>query len=116
GDVYAIDGDDRVEKFGSTGQFLLMIGGEVDKTTHANLCTAASGDICGAGISGVGPGKFESLGHDAIAVGPTGTLYVGDKERIQEFSPGGVFETQIPITGVTAEEIAVDSTDDIYVV
>ncbi|MFZ1927074.1 MAG: hypothetical protein WAU42_13140 [Solirubrobacteraceae bacterium] len=107
----------RVEKFSPTGQFILAIGGEVNKTTHANLCTAASGNTCGSATHvGSGPGEFEFLGNGAVAVGPNGTLYVGDKGRIQKFSAAGAFEDQITLpAGVIAEQIAVDSTGDVYV-
>src|SRR4051812_48319874 len=63
GDLYVVDSENnRIEKFSSSGEFLLTFGGKVDKTTNGNICTAASGDICGAGVKGSGQGEFQSLG------------------------------------------------------
>jgi hypothetical protein len=117
GDIYVVDPIDfRVQKFGPGGEFILMVGGDVDKTTGANLCTAASGDECGAGISGSGPGEFVGLEPNSVAVGPNGSLYVGDEDRIQKFGPAGVVEAQISLPGVGfPNALAVDSVGDIYI-
>jgi hypothetical protein len=114
----------RVQKFEANGTFVLMFGGEVNETkddtlgateAEKNICTAASGDVCKAGTEGMGNGQF---GHTtgSIAVDSEGHVYVGDVERVQRFSPGGVFESQLTLTGagdVTA--IAVDGAKDLYV-
>ncbi len=83
-DVYVADpAGNRVEKFDSAGHFILMIGKDVDRTTGGNVCTAASGDVCQAGVAGASPGAFES-GYLAIAVdnsgvfGQQGDVYVSD--------------------------------------
>ncbi len=120
GDIYFQDSPGRVTKFGPHGEFLLVLGGGVDRGPHhpGNLCTAAfiaEGDTCGTAADGTGPGEFNELRGNPLAVGSTGTLYVGDEERIQKFSPGGALEGQMPLPGVAVEEIAVDSTGDIYV-
>ena len=120
GDVYVLDaGNDRIQKFGAQGQFLLMFGGNVDKTTGANVCTEAgieAGDVCGAGVEGTGPGEFTALNGRALAVGPGGTVHVGDLGRIQEFSPAGapLGELAIPGSGFI-ENLAVDSGGDLYI-
>ncbi len=112
GDLYVVDQRNfRVEKFGPKGEFLLMFGGEVDKTTpptSAPKRTSKAATTCGAGVPGSGPGRFYqevpgskcapafALGglswcapeSNSIAVGPDGTVYVGDFGRIQEFEPG----------------------------
>ena len=57
GDVYVVDiGNYRVEKFSPSGEFLLMFGGEVNKTAHENgehtdedVCPVNPGDIVGRG-------------------------------------------------------------------
>ncbi len=93
GDVYVIDPRDaRVEKFGPAGNFILAFGEE-----------------------GTGPGQFEPLGGRSIAVGATGTVYVGDRNRVQLFSESGVVQSEValPATGRTIN-LAVDSTGDIY--
>ena len=141
GDVYVVDQNNfRVQKYSPSGEFLLMFGGEVDKTTHANLCTKAdleAGDQCGAGVPGTGPahfyqenpptgggGSFANLtwfetGNNSIAVGPDGTVYVGDYGRIQEFDGEGAFEGEfvLPLEGGEAQfvsALALDSTGDLY--
>jgi hypothetical protein len=134
-DVYVIDDENlRVEKFGPGGDFLLTFGGEVNETKVAereaeeaasepvtvtpaeeNLCAAGSGDECGAGLQGGGSGSFEGFEGTPIAIGPTGTVYVGDRERVQEFSSSGAFEEEITIAGGSfLHALAVDSTGDLY--
>jgi hypothetical protein len=123
GDLYVIDrGNHRVQEFGSNGEFILMLGGGVDRGPHhpGNLCTAvfiAEGDACGAGAEeGIGPGEFNRLSRRAVAVGPGGSLFVGDIERVQRFSPAGVLEGQFALLGSGfIENLAVDSAGDIYV-
>lgn len=122
GNVYVVDlGNRRVQKFDSEGHFILMFGGEVDKTTNANVCTAASGDTCGAGVEGTGNGFFGALKVGSyIAVGPDGEIYVGDQNRIQVFDSSGTFMKSIAQPG-TVQALAVDnaplspSKGDIYV-
>jgi DNA-binding beta-propeller fold protein YncE len=125
GDVYVGDiTNHRVEKFDATGKFLLMFGGEVDKGTHhpGNVCTVAyiaEGDVCGAGVAGGGEGQFETTGYgNYIAVGPTGTIYVGDKGRMQEFESDGAFKSQIVLEGQfatkTVQALAVDAAGNLY--
>jgi hypothetical protein len=124
-DVYVVDrGNHRVEKFTPAGTFILTFGGEVNETKdltpgateeEKNICTAASGDVCTAGTEGTGKGQFErSLG--SVAVGTDGTVYVGDVERVQKFSPAGAYSGQLTLSGagdVTA--VAVDAANDVYV-
>ncbi len=51
GDVYVSDpGHYRIEKFNSDGEFLLMFGGEVDATTHGDICPEHPGDLCQPGL------------------------------------------------------------------
>ena len=119
----------RVQRFDSTGGFIWMVGGEVDKTTHANLCTLASGHVCGAGMVGnAGAGQFAASSLLPLAVGPGDIIYVGDSpsepegfdNRIEEFDPSGAFVKQLgPLvpTGKgngTIRSIAVDSVGNIY--
>jgi hypothetical protein len=115
GDVYVFDlGSLRVEKFDSAGDFLLAFGHEVNATTHTDVCLA--GEACQEGTSGTGPGEFKPGEGDEIAVSPTGTVLVGDNERVQEFSPGGAFEGQIALPGVgRVSALAVDASGDVYI-
>ena len=138
GDLYVVDWSNRrVQKFSPEGQFLLMFGGEVDKTEVAlrehqeaegeavtvteaqeNLCTAASGHQCGAGTEGTGQGQFGQwrLGS-YIAVDTKNTpeasddvIYVGDVGRVQEFDAEGHYLEDLPDPdGVLAAGGTVDS-------
>jgi hypothetical protein len=128
GDVYVLDkGNHRVEKFSSSGAFLLMFGGEVNATAVAahgsqaeqDLCTAASGDTCQAGAAVAGGGSFANLGNvgnNVVSIGVTGVVYVGENERVQMFSADGVFEGEVGLPGVGfVESLLVDATGDLYV-
>jgi NHL repeat len=118
----------RVQKFDPEGKFLLMIGGDVNKTkstevgssqAERNVCTAASGNECGAGKSGTGQSEFsDRYSTGAIATGPSGTVFVGDTGRIQEFEAGGGFKSQILLEGQFATDavgsLAVGGSGDLY--
>ncbi len=124
GDVYVADiANSRIEKFNAQGEFLLMLGGEVDKTTSANICTKediAGGDECGAGVPGPGPGAFEAFTKHAVAVDQsTGTLYVADsiagEGRVQRFSEAGAQLGEVSFPGAGfSQNLAVDSAANIY--
>ncbi len=95
GDVYVGDrGNSRVEEFTPSGEFVLMFGGEVDKTTKGDVCTKASNNACGAGVRGTGAGQFE--GVQSLAVDPaTGDVYIQEgtesNQRVEQYTPDGVF-------------------------
>ena len=114
----------RVQKFDSEGHFLLMFGGEVNKTTGADICTKAdleAGQQCGVGVAGEGAGEFASTAVGSyIAVGPDDTVFVGDKGRIQKFDSDGNFIGEVKFTGEmagqTVRQLAVDSGGNFYIV
>jgi hypothetical protein len=125
-DVYVLDArNHRMEKFDSSGYFLLMSGGEVNKTedetagataAQKDLCTAASGDICTSGTEGSANGQFEIQEGESIAVGADGTVYVGDVNRVQEFSSDGAYQSQVTLAGAgRTNALAVDHAGDLYV-
>jgi hypothetical protein len=120
GDLYVYEfSGQRVQKFSPQGEFLAMFGGEVDKTTKANLCTKAdleAGDECGAGVPGTGPGEFSiSSGGNYIAYDPaTNTILVGDVGRIQEFNPDGTYKGEIEVPGETISGLAIDTAGNLY--
>jgi DNA-binding beta-propeller fold protein YncE len=119
GDVYIWDlNNHRIQKFNSAGEFVLMIGGEVNKTTGKNLCTKESGNECGVGIEGSGPGEFATkVGLAHLAVDQSGgKVFFADNERIQVFEPTGIFESEISFPGKTIRALAFDSVkNDFYV-
>jgi hypothetical protein len=117
----------RVQKFDPAGHFLLMWGGEVNKTKTAepssseaerNLCTKAQvegGDVCGTGVTGTGKGQFaQGFGGNKIAIGPGGEIFVGDTGRIQEFNPAGGFEGEVKVPGEEVLSLAVSGDGNFY--
>ncbi len=91
--VYVSDvGGDRVQEFSPNGEFILEFGKGVDQSTGANICTAASHDVCRGGTKGSGPGEFEYPGSIAVDQ-ETGNVYVQDyvNWRVQEFTASGEF-------------------------
>jgi hypothetical protein len=103
GDLLVFDlVNSRVQKFSPDGDFIFAVGKGVNETTGGDLCTAASGDICKAGIRGPGDGQFDVLEIDAtlgnyVASGQSGEFYVADNDRIQKFAPTGAFLDSIPL-------------------
>jgi hypothetical protein len=102
--------DQRIQKFSPAGEFLWMIGGEVNQTSGADICTKAdleAGDVCGGGMPGAGPGEFsrEEKGrsqHDVLDIGPDGLLYVADQKRIQSFDLNGGFKGELSFATIHA--------------
>jgi hypothetical protein len=114
----------RVQKFSPAGEFLLMFGGEVNKTSAADVCTKAdleAGDECGMGVQGTGPGEFQTSSEgNYIAVSVDGTVNVGDLGRIQKFGADGSFIGEIQLEGQLQgkqiEELTIDGDGNFYVV
>ncbi len=121
GDVYVVQAGDiqRVEKFGPSGEFLLMFGGDVNETTGGNVCS--SGEKCKRSTEGPADGQFEGLASQgtSIAVGPDGSVYVGDRARVQVFEPTGVWRETISLAGVSSTgdvtALAVDAAGNVFV-
>lgn len=116
-DVYVLDiRNNRVEKFSPSGSFLSMFGKEVNETTGGDVCL--TGESCKQGREGAGNGEFEfSQGAGSVALDTAGNTYVIDgTDRVQEFSPGGVYVTSVALPGIgPAKSLAVDSSGDLYV-
>lgn len=135
GDVYVLDwAHHRVVKYTANGEFILMIGGEVNETedntigateAQKNLCTSEEvkniGVKCKIGVESVvgakshGAFKPPRERGDLLAVGPGGVLYVGDEGRIQEFEAGGQYKEDVPVAG-TVEALAVDGGGEVYLI
>ncbi|HEY3829467.1 MAG TPA: NHL repeat-containing protein [Solirubrobacteraceae bacterium] len=129
GNIYVADYENhRVDEYTAGGQFLLTIGKDVNATTGGNICTAASGEICQAGVKApesTEGGAFNSTPSSGapLAVGPAPAhlLYVGDEHRVQEFEASGKFKGEISLTSISsAPEIFVSTlavagtTGDVY--
>ena len=116
GSVYVREVDNRrVQEFDPAGRFILMFGGEVDKTTGADICTKASGDECGAGVIGAGSGEFGAGFARGIALNSAGALFVGDVERIQRFNSEGEWQDSVACPGKTIYSLAIAATSgDFY--
>ncbi len=107
--VYVADSDKlRVSKFGPSGEFIFMIGKNVDKgggsPAHpGNICKAeylqqAVPDNCGAGEAGTG--KEEFFGSPStVFVDAAGHLWVGDKERVLKFDSEGALIAEAAVPG-----------------
>jgi len=103
GDVYVVDWEGfRVEKFDSSGKFLLMFGGGVNETSGGDVCVA--GERCTDGKHGSANGQFEWAygAQGAITVGPSGAVYVGDKGRVEVFEASGAWRENISLAGLSA--------------
>ena len=106
-DVYAVDlTNHRVEKFSPAGRFLAMFGGGVNASAHTrkevsseDRCPVKPHDRCGPGRLGGAHGEFDfGVEGNFVSVGGNGTVYVGDRNRVQEFAPTGAYLTQIMLT------------------
>jgi DNA-binding beta-propeller fold protein YncE len=124
----------RVDEYTATGQFVLMIGGDVNETKtnegapqdQRDVCTLVSGDTCKAGVEDTGAGAFrfcQGCG-DLLAVDDSEhLLYVGDEHRVQEFdTETGEWKGEISLVSVSAEPLAKvvalaleEATGDLYV-
>ena len=121
GDVYVVQAGEtnRVEKFGPSGEFLLMFGGDVNKTTSGDVCSA--GEKCQRGTAGDANGEFEELSSagQVIAIGPGGSVYVGDRARVQVFEPSGDWRETISLAGLSSTgdvtALAVNEAGDVFV-
>ncbi len=127
-DLYVEDScNHRVQKFDSSGKFLLLFGGDVNEVkdglagaTQAEKDVCVAGEACESGTMGTADGEFEwALGCGHIAVGPGGAVYVGDEARVQVFESSGVWRENISLAGLSstgrATALAVDTTGDVFV-
>lgn len=118
----------RVDEYTSSGEFVLMFGKEVNETTKGGVCTAASHNICKAGVQNMteitehGAFNFAPFAGNLLAVGgPEHLVYVGDEHGVQEFDPvTGVWKGEVPLTSISAEAnykvaaLALDGAGDLF--
>jgi DNA-binding beta-propeller fold protein YncE len=120
GNIYVVDtGNDRVQKFDSDGNFLLMWGWGV-RTGESTFQICPSS--CQAGILGSGDGQFNK--PSGVAVDGSGYVYVTDtnNHRIEKFSSAGTYVGKWGTNGTGwtgfyfPSGVAVDVSGDVYVV
>ena len=128
GNIWVTDtGNTRVEEFNSKGEFVQTFGREVNKTkveakgteAEKNICTAASGNTCQAGVAGGAEGQMKE--PTGIGASSGGNLYVVEtgNNRFEKFTPNGErLNTIESAEGSALKEptaIAVDSTGNLWV-
>jgi len=136
GNAYVLDNTySRVEEYSASGQFVLMIGGKVNKK-GTNVCRAVEESECQSGQSGMGQGEFDELaeGGNVLTVGREDhLLYVGDscptaleacksvaaKTRVQRFEADGSWVGQTSLSALSEEGtvtgVAVDTAGELFV-
>ena len=123
GDIYVADpAKHRVEKFSPGGEFLLMLGDEVNATTHGNVCTAV--ETCETGTASSAPGGFQTptfVAVDGSSSSSAGDVYVGDTgdHLISKFNPSDEIIASWASAGqlsfATISGLAVDRTGNLFV-
>ncbi len=137
GDVYVIDrGNNRVSDYAGDGVFLRSFGFDVvasgpdDAGTGYEVCVAANGDVCKAGLPGAGVGQIGAFPTNirnemGIAISPpdgapaAGTVFLADRanQRIDTYRIDGTSPASI-VSGVFSPEwprsVAVDSRGIVY--
>ncbi|HEV3320503.1 MAG TPA: hypothetical protein VG053_12370 [Solirubrobacteraceae bacterium] len=138
GDVYVAElgrtsNHNRIEEYTPEGKFVLMVGGNVNKTkveaagteAERNLCTAESKDECQAGE--FAPHALSSqlptgVGDLMAVGGPEGLLYIGNGQDVREFKTDGEYKRELSLASISTEKsaeaqaLALAGNGDIYVV
>ncbi len=123
GNIYVADtNNNRVQKFDSSGKFLLAFGKNVNLVAGAlsfDICTQVGN--CMPGTAGSLPGEFDL--PTAVAADAAGNVYVADfrNDRIQEFDSSGNFLRVIAAGGGHGgevgfpEAVVTDAAGNLYV-
>jgi len=114
GNLWVADtANNRIEKFNEKGEFVLTFGRDVNKTkveaaaseAERNLCTAASGHVCQAGLIGSTNGQLK--GPQGIAATSGGSLWIADtgNNRLKKFGPTGSLLNLLSSEGSEAAKV-----------
>jgi YD repeat-containing protein len=114
GNLWVADtANNRIEEFSEKGEFILTFGREVNKTkveaggtsAEKSLCTAASGNVCQAGVLGNGDGQMNA--PQGIAMNSGDAMWVADtgNNRLQKFGPTGTFANKLASEGSEAGKV-----------
>lgn len=136
GNVFVLDHVyHRVDEYTAGGEFVLMLGGKVNKN-GTNVCRAAEESECQAGQKGTGPGEFDELGSggNVLTIGVEDhLLYVGDscpasleecksvatRARVQRFEANGTWVGQTSLDALSEEglvtAVAVNTPGEMFV-
>lgn len=132
GEVYVVDAASRVLVYDGEGTFLRTFGWDVVQSGPGNagaeyeVCVAANGDVCKAGVSGAGAGQL-GQGAPAITVSQgngeaaVGTVFVGDptNTRVDTYSLDGSspssFGSSAQFSSLRLNQLTVDSRGIVYV-
>ena len=88
-------------------------GGEVCKPVGGDVCKGGGDFNSGAN----GTFNWSIFENTTVAVGATGTVYIGDANRVQEFTPEGAYFGQINVPGGGATKaVAVDGSGNLFVI
>lgn len=98
GNLWVADtANNRVDEFNEKGEFVLTFGRDVNKTkveaaaseAERNVCTAASGNVCQAGLAGSTNGQLKT--PQGIAATSGGNIWIADtgNNRLKKFGPSG---------------------------
>ncbi len=132
GNLYVSDGDNRrVNVYDGAGTFLRSFGWDVvasgpgESGTGYEVCVAADGDVCKAGVSGAGVGQINLSFGIAVSqpdgAPASGTVYVADREnkRVDTYGLDGLgpasFGSEAEFGSAGAFHVAVDSRGIVYV-
>jgi hypothetical protein len=133
GDVYQAEREaNRIVKYNQSGTFILTFGKEVNETTGGDICTAASGNTCKAGVPGLGAGELDSPA--GVAVDPNsedvyvnagaGGLLGQEGNRVERFNSNGQYLSQIIggqngapefVIDFAANGVATDTEGNLYI-
>lgn len=112
----------RLQVTGAVGG-LLSISTIQHGASGAEICTAAISSSCSEGVGASGKGQFADT-NIQLALGPAGTVYVSDRQRVgedefaprlQEFDASGAYVDSQILSVKSLRSFAVDSSGNLYI-